>query len=679
MKHLDLKKLIVTAGLWLVGGCMYAHDAEVDGIFYNLNTSTGEAEVTYKGSNQYNNDYSGAISIPAQFTYNGVTYKVTGIGEYAFTSCEPESLTIPEGVTRISENAFYQCMLSSITLPESVTNIGAGAFCASSLTSISIPKGVTTIGDGAFTGCSKLTSVSMPEGVTSIGEGAFSYCSRLTSIIIPSGVTKEGNETFYWCSSLKDVTLPEKLTTIGDEAFYNCNLSSITLPEGVTTIGYGAFSSARLTSITFPEGLTSIGGYAFSSSEFEYIRLPKSLKTIGNSAFSGSKLKHVDSYIQEPPIFDECVYGTSGDSYVELTVPSGTRDAYIAAGWTEDIFKDGIVERVDYAEVTIGTAGYATLYVPVENVKIPENVMAYTGLIDTPWVTLREIENTIPAGTPVIVKGELGTYRFAYTDESGSEKPDATEDGMAYAYTGTAHWECLDGVYDPMNYHRVAEDKGTQRTKVQINTLSKKATLTLQGVKVGDVTLTDVVIGQLEYNLNETNMQYSLTLGSESAFSGGSFTYNGMTFDASNLYIGKAVFTSSGMDLSMTIYYGKEMTEAVNIVFSGVADGVAVEAIENDLKGTAEPLVADGTQYVLAEKDGVVGFYKATGTIPAGKAYIEYAGAGVKGFFFGDADGLTPLSISPEEEKAAVYDLSGRRVEKMQKGIYVINGKKVMK
>ncbi len=107
------------------------------------------------------------------------------------------------------------------------------------------------------------------------------------------------------------------------------------------------------------------------------------------------------------------------------------------------------------------------------------------------------------------------------------------------------------------------------------------------------------------------------------------------------------------------------------------ADAPAVE--NNDLKGTTEALVTDGTQYVLAVKDGVVGFYQATGTIPAGKAYIEYSGAAVKGFFFGDAVGLTPLSISPEEEKAAVYDLSGRRVEKMQKGIYVINGKKVMK
>ena len=101
---------------------------------------------------------------------------------------------------------------------------------------------------------------------------------------------------------------------------------------------------------------------------------------------------------------------------------------------------------------------------------------------------------------------------------------------------------------------------------------------------------------------------------------------------------------------------------------------------ENDLKGTAEPLAATGIQYVLAEKDGVAGFYQAAeGTkIPAGKAYIEKAAAGVKGFFFGDATGIAEVETATESD-ATIYDLSGRRVEKAQKGVYIINGKKVMK
>ncbi|MBQ7180031.1 MAG: hypothetical protein IJR87_01915, partial [Bacteroidaceae bacterium] len=105
---------------------------------------------------------------------------------------------------------------------------------------------------------------------------------------------------------------------------------------------------------------------------------------------------------------------------------------------------------------------------------------------------------------------------------------------------------------------------------------------------------------------------------------------------------------------------------------------VGVGYIHSDLRGTKEPLEADGSQYVLAQKDGVVGFYKAEGTIAAGKAYL-LGGAHVKGFGL-SLDGETSIAeIAENAENDTIYDLSGRRVEKAQKGIYIINGKKVLK
>ncbi len=107
---------------------------------------------------------------------------------------------------------------------------------------------------------------------------------------------------------------------------------------------------------------------------------------------------------------------------------------------------------------------------------------------------------------------------------------------------------------------------------------------------------------------------------------------------------------------------------------------VTVEATveNNDLKGTAEALEATGSQYVLAEKEGKVGFYQATGTIPAGKAYIEYNDPTVKGFFF-EGTGIEMVQGFKGSKVQEIYDLSGRRVEKATKGLYIINGKKVMK
>ena len=120
--------------------------------------------------------------------------------------------------------------------------------------------------------------------------------------------------------------------------------------------------------------------------------------------------------------------------------------------------------------------------------------------------------------------------------------------------------------------------------------------------------------------------------------------------------------------------------QAAQGIYSFVPVAAVTDKPENDLKGTAEPLTATGIQYVLAEKDGVVGFYQAAEgtTIPAGKAYIEYAGASVKGFFFNNADGIADIETA-DDTNAVIYDLSGRRVEKAQKGIYIVNGKKVMK
>ena len=100
----------------------------------------------------------------------------------------------------------------------------------------------------------------------------------------------------------------------------------------------------------------------------------------------------------------------------------------------------------------------------------------------------------------------------------------------------------------------------------------------------------------------------------------------------------------------------------------------------NELKGTDTEITADGTMYILANGDQGIGFYKATGTIPAGKAYIQST-SGVKAFFFAgdDATGIEEtLSNSPVKGEN-IYNVAGQKLSKMQKGVNIVNGKKVMK
>ena len=80
----------------------------IDGIYYNLDSSTKEAAVTYDNNpevtvNAYRTTYKGNIIIPATIKYDGTTYNVTSIETFAFSGNE-ELLTIkfPTSITPFS-------------------------------------------------------------------------------------------------------------------------------------------------------------------------------------------------------------------------------------------------------------------------------------------------------------------------------------------------------------------------------------------------------------------------------------------------------------------------------------------------------------------------------------------------------------------------------------------------
>ena len=113
-----------------------------------------------------------------------------------------------------------------------------------------------------------------------------------------------------------------------------------------------------------------------------------------------------------------------------------------------------------------------------------------------------------------------------------------------------------------------------------------------------------------------------------------------------------------------------------------------VDAISgNVLLGSNGNVTGDGSSiYALSKPtDKEIGFYLVGDgvRVPAYKAYLNTS-AGVKGFFGfafdgDDETGLnSPLLTSPEEE-GQVYNLAGQRISKLQKGINIINGKKVLK
>ena len=127
-------------------------------------------------------------------------------------------------------------------------------------------------------------------------------------------------------------------------------------------------------------------------------------------------------------------------------------------------------------------------------------------------------------------------------------------------------------------------------------------------------------------------------------------------------------------------------TYYLNIINDDIADyGDSFD--ENDLKGTLEPIPAAG-KFILAQPEGKeIGFYKATtGNIAATKAYLQIENTSdIKGYIFKYNDDATAIKdindfndVRIIKQNDAIYNLAGQRLQKVQKGINIINGKKVL-
>ncbi len=175
-----------------------------------------------------------------------------------------------------------------------VTGIGNVALLGNGLTSVVIPNSITSIGVGALQN-NALTSVTIPNSITSISNNAFAI-NQLTSVTIPNNVISIGNNAFLNNNQLASVSLPEGLNSIGNDAFLNCQLNDVIIPSTVTSIGMRAFMSSFLATITSlattPPAITTTPGNG------------------GQDTFAADR------------------------SGIDLTVPVGTTNDYLANGWT---------------------------------------------------------------------------------------------------------------------------------------------------------------------------------------------------------------------------------------------------------------------------------------------------------------------------------------------------------
>ena len=120
---------------------------------------------------------------------------------------------------------------------------------------------------------------------------------------------------------------------------------------------------------------------------------------------------------------------------------------------------------------------------------------------------------------------------------------------------------------------------------------------------------------------------------------------------------------------------------AANTYTFNITDDVT-DIAGNALLGSKGNVTGGSSVYALTKPEGEeVGFYPVDGsvTIPACKAYLTVPSE-VKGFTFVFDDDATGINeeLRMKNEESSIYNLAGQRIRKMQKGINIVNGKKIM-
>ena len=651
----------------------FSGEVEIDGINYDLNGETKQATVVSKSDK-----YSGDVVIPESVTHDETAYSVTGIGKEAFKFCSDlTSVTIGNSVTSIGYQAFLGCYgLTSVTIPNSVESIEPKAFYnCYGLTSVTIGNSVTSIGYQAFCYCSGLASVTIPNSVTSIGDAAFALCSDLTSVTIGNGVESIGQLAFANCPELTDVyCYAVEVPSTESNAFESSTIASATLH--VPAVSFDRYKEAApwkyfgtIDAIPPFSGEVEIDGINYelngetkqatviakTSGEYsgsivipesvEYNGTTYSVTSIGNNAFySCSGLTSVTIGNSVTSIGDRAFWGCSGlaSATIGNSVASiGNMAFYYCSSLTSVTIPNSVA--------SIGLAAFDKC-TGLTSVTIPNSVTSIGGYAFEGCTGL----NSVTIGNSVT---SIGEYAFANCPElldvyCYAEKVPSTENN-AFDAEGIANATLHVSANAVKSYGASWTSFGTITSTVEVSSVGY-ATLFLDY----DAEIPEGIEAYIAKEVVGENLKMEKVRNQEGLLP----AETGVIIKAE---AGKYDFN---------LYPNANSVSVDGNLFVGSAIETKITAEDNT------------SYYILAAPDDNVGMYpveldeNGAFDCKANKAYLPISSAPARIYFdFGTETGIGEVKTENGELKAEIYDLSGRKVENAKKGIFIVNGKKVIK
>ena len=146
---------------------------------------------------------------------------------------------------------------------------------------------------------------------------------------------------------------------------------------------------------------------------------------------------------------------------------------------------------------------------------------------------------------------------------------------------------------------------------------------------------------------------------------------------------GATLVMNAVSSLSANVPYVIENTKEsdLNVTLKGIPVETTGNLSDGLLIGVYVDTPATKDSYVLQNHGAGAGFYKVEedgiATVKANHAYIAFALADVKAFFFDEATALEAVKALATG-KAEIYDLNGRKLQNLRKGMNIVNGKKIM-